>query len=687
MIQPAQDLRLSQRDVVSITYQALDDYGVATLAARAQVNANPPVLYPLKVRGDARRVDATFDLDLAVLKLKVGDVVSITIVATDKFNHTGTSDVRHVLVSPRSIDVSTHLRLAELGQAAQYAAAWAQQIAFAQQEIEHARRSPDDASARVAKAGRSLASAAETANQVRQSLLRALMYSASAGMSDALGVAVDGTSVALDAGARVEEALASRRGGAAVDDATAARAGRAAAGARDVAAQVKQLADGDQAAAVLADRANLKVAPTTAPTDRAAQDRRKQMLDRARQDMNASLAALGINPKDGDVDGLLQRRVDAAQRLISAARPIDFEAAAQRWSAGVRANEFQPPRLDDRLAAASQAQSLRPDAELVAAHDLQVASRAAAVLSEPPPAAAPPSAELTLENLPPAADVEARKKAVAEALEQFPGALAALRAEHEVNRRALAAKTPAEARNVHAENRPIHDRASAARSKMIAWASGPSTPADVVAARTRQAEELALAANAATQTKEFDAAAELDKRLATTLNRPEIADTTAAPRALDRLSLNQEKIADETSAAAADDPAAASSIAGAQRRLAEDVAAAARAEFPAAAPTSPDSADARQRTTESVTRASERLAAVPMQLTNAEQLAGAVAEAAARLSAAQARVAAAAPAARDAADRALTMVRLEAEEARRAFDAATRPLRRLADELTEDLRP
>ena len=91
----------------------------------------------------------------------------------------------------------------------------------------------------------------------------------------------------------------------------------------------------------------------------------------------------------------------------------------------------------------------------------------------------------------------------------------------------MAAATLADFRKAHEAGKAVHATASAARAKMVAWASGPAASADDVAVRTREAEELALAANAATGQRDYEKASELDKRLAGALNRPELADAAA----------------------------------------------------------------------------------------------------------------------------------------------------------------
>jgi hypothetical protein len=673
LVQPATDLRLSPIDIVPLAYQALDDYGVAQLVARAQVNANPPVEYALRLRGDARRIEGAFELDLATLNVKVGDVVSITVVAHDKPGQPGSSDVRHILVSPRSIDVATHQRLAELSQASDYARAWSEQLAAALKAVGQARKvdpkQEAERSAALATASRRLSTAEETGTMFRQALLRAIVYSASAEMSDALAGAVDAASVQTGDVDRVDETIASTRE---VDDATAGRMRRVVADAAELAGRVKRLSDGDQAAAVQADRENLKHAPSTAPADRAARERRRQMLERATQDVNAALKGLGIDPKAGDVDAQLQRRIDSAARVIGSAKAVDFVAAARRWSAGVKGKEFQPPRLDDRLSAASQAEAVRPDAGLGAARDLQYASRAVAKLTTPPEEQEEPD--------------PAAAKARLDALNELPSALGALRAEHEVTRRAMRAKSPREAKEIHEAARAIHTAAAAARAKMIMWSAPAGTSASELASKTRELDNLAISAGVATENKDFDAAAEMDRRLAAALGRPDLAEASVVPRAIDRLSNNQEKVADET--ARADDDQAAAAIAGVQQQVADDIGQTQTRAAASGAQTTPDSAETRQQATEAISRAQEKLASLPMQLLTVQQLASELGDATVRLAQARAQAAEAPPSQRETAQRVAGMVENEVGQAQKSFDDASKPLTGpLADELVDALRP
>jgi len=108
----------------------------------------------------------------------------------------------------------------------------------------------------------------------------------------------------------------------------------------------------------------------------------------------------------------------------------------------------------------------------------------------------------------------------------------------------------------------------------------------------------------------------------------------------------------------------------------------------AGADLTPDSAAARQRATEAITQAQEKLAALPMQLSNAQQAAAAVAEAAARLSTARDDAATAPAPRRESADRIVEMIQSEVDDAQRSFDSAVKPFQdKLADDLVDALRP
>jgi hypothetical protein len=710
LLQPAADVRLAPRDLLAITFQALDDYGVERVWADAQVNGGPAIAMPIRADfSDSRRVADSADIDLAALHAKVGDVVTVTLRATDRASQSGAAEPRHVLISPRSVDVATHQRITELRLAADHAKDYADQLAKAQQYLARAAREPApahghwDANSNWNKAARQLASAQESAALVRQSLLRSIVHSAGPGMSDFLAAQIDSVVSQLDAMSGAEAALWTSEPKS-LDADLLGRTSRAGSAARDLANQVKQLADGDAAAAALADRANLKAslaaaATQPAATQRAAAERRQQALSRARQELSAALSSLGINPKEKDavIDQELQRRVQNAQRLVESARPVDFAGAASRWATWVKELLQHPPgtsspppqrgggtRFEERLYAASHAEALRPDADLVAARDHQLAARAASVLAR--------RAQPDWSEPPQDVQLNAWRDELSRSLDQFVQSLATLRAEHDVNRRAQAAQTVDQAKAIHAAAAQIHRDAAAARAILANWA-GERT--DTASRGGRSAEDLAMAANAYTATKDFDKAADADRQLAQQLGKPEIAKAADAPRAIDRASTDQEKLAARTDQAA--DDRQASAIAGAQRQVADEIAraddragapAAVVAAPPAIGATSIDAADSRQRATESIGAAQERLAALPMQMLNAQQLATSLAEVSSRLNAAKSEAADAPPARRGMADGAVAQATEEYNDVQRAFNEAVAPIAgRLADDLADSLRP
>ena len=79
---------------------------------------------------------------------------------------------------------------------------------------------------------------------------------------------------------------------------------------------------------------------------------------------------------------------------------------------------------------------------------------------------------------------------------------------------ALQAKSPREVKQIHEAARAIHTAAAAARAKMLAWAAPAGTSSSELASKKRELDNLAVSAGVATQNKDYDTAAELDRRLA-----------------------------------------------------------------------------------------------------------------------------------------------------------------------------
>ena len=64
--------------------------------------------------GTPKQRDGHVELDLAELDVNLGDVVTLSLVATDTAGQTSASDRSRVLISPRSVDIDTYRRIREL---------------------------------------------------------------------------------------------------------------------------------------------------------------------------------------------------------------------------------------------------------------------------------------------------------------------------------------------------------------------------------------------------------------------------------------------------------------------------------------------------------------------------------------------------------------------------------------------
>ena len=195
-----------------------------------------------------------------------------------------------------------------------------------------------------------------------------------------------------------------------------------------------------------------------APADGKAAEVLRKTLQRAREDAAAGATKVGLNPGADDLDAQLQSKVDAGRSLAASKRPVDFASAARQWAQQVRkaptrgglASTGAVAALDDRLAAAAQAEAVRPDADMVWARDLQLASRAASVVAD---AATRAAVAKEAKEKPAAAGFDAASPT------DFAAALATLQHEHEAT-----APKPDEPPKADAPPRPREAGDRAARS-------------------------------------------------------------------------------------------------------------------------------------------------------------------------------------------------------------------------------
>lgn len=612
VLQPLDDLRLHPRDVVGVQYQAMDDYGVMYLAAVVQTSSGGPRELPIRRRGDLRRQEGEYFLDLAMLDLRMGDVVTLCLLAQDGLGRRVQTESRNVLISPRSIDINTYLRIAEMRQAGQLAATARDELRESLSALGEAKRRgerPDTASAAReqlaarSRAGEGLTNAVESSLLSRQALLRAIAKSDSAAQTFLLARYVDRISVQI-----AELERASSMDAAGEREAIVERALRPLVEpAARIATEVKTIGDAEQATAILAERANVR-APSTRPADPAAAERLAETLRRAEQEIAGLVGELGLDPDGADVDAALRRIVDAGARLARGAdRPQDFAAAAEAWVAQLRRSAMPLPPLAERLAAAASVEAVRPDANPVIARDLQLASRATSRLTQ------------SMLTWP-----EADRVFIPHPVDEYPMALRSVQREHALLRAAAGAGA---ATLTSPEAEQAARDGAAGRARLAEWATRvESSTGSEIAGEIMDEEELAMIASAETAMRNYDAAALMDRRLAEGASAAEdtgrikaIGVALEAVQEIDRLAADQKNLAAQT--AGLHDEERAAAMAGDQARVAREIGA-----FRSEAGGQPigsgsSAADSRRRATEAVQRVQEQLTHMPQRLTVAQEAA------------------------------------------------------------------
>lgn len=634
-----ESLRLHPREILPLSFQALDDYGIESLVLLAQVNSAKPVEVPLEVRGDVRRQERGYDFDLATLPLTVGDVLSVSLAVTDSAGQRAGTEAVQVLVSPRSVDVATYQRIAELERSAGDAATLNEQLAAAAAALEESDRESASRSlaflAAVNRSNRQLSGAAETATLMTKSMYRAIVNSRSPALSNALAGWIDEARVqawmAEDLFRRADQpsGMGSESRGLLARSLESTRA------LRD---EIRTVAAGERAVALLADRENLLASQKradTAPQPADVQQRLEQSLRRAREDVAAGVREIGLDPAAQDLDAQLKARVETAQTLLRGKAVVDFAAVAKEWSLALQRDRTQPLVLDERLAAAAEAEAHRNDADLIRARDLNLAARAASRFESL--AQADPSGRTISASM----------------FDEFANAMAGVQREHELARLARSGQKPGQA-----ERDAVHAVAESGRMLLQQWAGEAlADGADAASlygmpGRPSQLEEIALRASAETAARNYAAAAKLDSRLAGAVGGPASAATPgvatqptspaastqpqlqpgtfhhdvqqAVKRAerLDTLGVDQQKLVEATTAPATQE---APTLAGRQREVAEAIAQVTNRpgrtmETPSSADPAASDPNWRGRATAAVVAAQESLAAMPQQLAAAQDV-------------------------------------------------------------------
>jgi hypothetical protein len=631
LLQAGQTLRLNPRDILPLSYVAMDDYALKSLVIIAEVNAQPPVQIPLKLAGKRRRQDETINLDLASMQFNVGDVLTLAVSARDAAGQEATSEELHVLISPRSIDQDARERVDEFSAASRFAVTLLEELEAAGKAIDESDAHKDHQSAAYvtasANGSRHLTSASEAATLLRQALLRGTAHSNSPELSTTLAWWID---VAQQQSQSADDLF--RRGGSpdGMGEGARGKIRHAIDQSRELQTQMRVIAEGERAALVLADREDLKaVQNAKPPADARAAERFKTVLQRCHDDIAAGAAEIGINAGSKEAESQLHARIDAEQTAAHSKQPVDFASIARDWAQSLQRDAHQPTGIEARLATAAQAEAVRKDADLTRARDLDLAGRAAGAIAAL------------------AAQTPAGKSPQIPAIKAFPDALANLQREHVLNRQPAGSHSPDEIRSAR-------NAAQRSRDEMARWAGEIGGPKNAVAAsRAADFESLAMRAGSDAARHDYKHAAEQDKaltqKLTETAQKPgghsldgdsspattqmveehiariqhaseAVTRHMAAAESMDRLNLSQEKIIQE----ARNVRVASGDLAGRQLKVAEQIADVERRQigaiFPSTAPVGNiDDPDWRGRAMASLLFVQEQLSAMPQQLALAQQ--------------------------------------------------------------------
>lgn len=620
LFQAGQTVRLTPRDMIKLTYQAADDYALTSLSLQVKINNAKPINRAILLVGNPRGQQGGVDLDLGSLRLKIGDVAIVTAVAEDSAGQTSVSEPLRIHVSARPIDLDTRQRVTELDAARGLAAKLLADFEAARDAISRGDGIPDRQSngfaAASARANLSLANASESATLLRRCLCRTILHATDARLCVFLANSSDSAQILSQL---ADELFRQRGDPTAVSQPIDVTLQRTIDQAHHLSEAVVLCWKGQLAAALLTETDD---APRQHPPD--AQN-------------GALLREMSIDPASANIPQQLREKISAAAPAIAAAHPIDYAAAAQGWADLLSRGEHPTQRLGRRLAAAAEAEALRPDADLEQARDLQLASRAATAI------------EVSLTGQRP------EESAAAATVNALTGALTALEQEWAMRRQAATPQPRAEANSIAAA-------AAVAREQLMNWApdlasasivsaasSRPTTTDSTVSAGKRDAEDLALAASAAAAGKDYDRAARLDQALNSRLGetaaipggvtrqpdaltewgQQRVVASMAAARTIDGIGQTQDAVVQQTRGALSQ---TAADLAGRERTVADAIAAVVTHRSDSVEPNS------REQAVAGLLRVQEQLVAFPQKLADALAAAAALRIANQRASGAQSAV-------------------------------------------------
>jgi hypothetical protein len=668
-----ESLRLDARVILALSYDAMDDYGLRSLALKVRVNDQKTKELPVQRWGDPRRQQDVYDLDLATFPLGIGDVVKLTMVAGDSAGHSVESEALLVLVSPHSVDLDTYERISELNNARQLAQSLTAQLDDAAKAQDEAIAQKDHGAtvyqSATSRGDRSLSAASQTGTLLRQSLLRAITRSGSRQLSVAVANWVDMAGIET---AAAEDAFRQSGIPTGMSGPARERLHHAAEQSRELQKQLAIACGGEQASEVLADRENLLASEKQRdPKEANARRLRHESVSRMRQDIIAEAGQIGLDAGAADFHDQLRSRVSAEKSFLDAAKSVDFVAAARTWADELQHDPQQRHGLEARLSAAAQAEAIRPDADLIRAHDLELASRAASAIAS--------------------SGRVGGKQISAGLLDSFVGALNVLHRMNDIEHPSSGTPSPAElqaARTAGAKARQDLAHLLGDSNALAATTSAATRGAVAGAnAHPKESEDLAMQASAAAAEHQYDSAATLDQSLIDRLeagarsksstmtaqaepdlpgeriehHRQAVNREMAAARKIDDLGEQQRQLAHDAAEAHSAD------LAGRQQGVAEQIAQVERQrgrQSPVSPPVAAsDLVNERDRAASVVLEAQDELSGLPQKLAAALASASACREAKMRAAQAAQSATSAAAAQRDAADRAADQARQSAQEA------------------------
>ena len=372
--QPANDLRLSATDAVTLHYNATDDYGLKSLEAVVGMNGAIVAVFPVSLPFNVLRREGDFTFDLSDIQPKVGDVISLSLRAEDFKGHRKQSELRQILIAPVSVGVKAYARTAELKRAGRLVASWVESLNKARDALNAARSADPRNKGQEAwiTANRAIAASGEAAIAFRQALLRVLIRNESSGLGTTLANWIDETSQpVMDPGRPLSAAA---RNDNTVLDRLGTRLNRA----REIKDALAIVLQGEQASIVETELRDIRAVAAAPSSGKKITELRNKAAERAKQLINEALLDLKLNGSTpAELDGPLQQRIDRAKSIVNNPKPVNFAPAVAEWSERLRKPGTAGSAFPLRLQAASQAEALRTSGDLGLARDLQLAGRLA----------------------------------------------------------------------------------------------------------------------------------------------------------------------------------------------------------------------------------------------------------------------------------------------------------------------